>query len=293
MATTDFRFAFEGESSEIDINTMITSLVTIGTVIQAANRKMSPETDVKVNIKATEPGSFIIHLGISYPEAAAFLRGLFTSENIGYGIALVSLLSDALSIKEHLGGKKAIAERHLENKIELTNSDNAKIVIQTNNYNIYKSTPEIDRSLTKAFEIIEQDPGIQGVSISTRDKKLTHRIDRDSFDRLTAENEDFTEDRREVYKERVGMQATKIAWDDGQKWQFVYEGNKITANITDPEFYRAIKDGRRHGQGDVYIVDLKITQVFAPDLNAYLNKFYEVTRVWEHRPRPEQMEMTF
>ncbi|MGB9825831.1 MAG: hypothetical protein ACPLRU_04075, partial [Desulfofundulus sp.] len=79
------------------------------------------------------------------------------------------------------------------------------------------------------------------------------------------------------------------------KWDFVYEGNKISAYIADEGFWNKVN--ARHlsfSSGDILIVDLEIIKIFDSEINTYVNKNYRVVKFIGHVPgqAPEQLGLS-
>ena len=84
----------------------------------------------------------------------------------------------------------------------------------------------------------------------------------------------------------------KVVFQRNRKWEFIYQGNKISAEIVDDEFWNKINVlGLRFGKGDILTVDLEITQIFDYDANVYLNKSYRVLKVLGYRQAPRQIQL--
>jgi len=77
-----------------------------------------------------------------------------------------------------------------------------------------------------------------------------------------------------------------------QKWEFYFEGNKISAKITDDtEFLKRIDSGEQFAKGDSLEVEIEIRQEFDKSVNTFVNKSYKINRVIRHIPRPPQSRL--
>jgi hypothetical protein len=88
-----------------------------------------------------------------------------------------------------------------------------------------------------------------------------------------------------VVKPYMGTSKTR-------KWEFIYEGGKITAPITDDDFMSAI-DRIEFYVGMKMKVAMDIKQVYFDRYNTFLNKDYVILRVLDIPSRPLQSEISF
>lgn len=102
---------------------------------------------------------------------------------------------------------------------------------------------------------------------------------RDEFNEIAVspsyEGEDVVHDEVEaslsVVKPYLGSSTTR-------KWEFLYQGIKVSANITDAAFMSRISEVS-FKVGMVMSVRMDITRKFDPTLHAYVNKSYSITEV--------------
>lgn len=82
---------------------------------------------------------------------------------------------------------------------------------------------------------------------------------------------------------KTALSIIKLSFEPKLKWEFVYNGIKISALIDDSLFYAEI-DARREGfkKGDVLEVDLRIQQEYDEPTRAFLNRSYTVVQVRRH-----------
>ena len=92
--------------------------------------------------------------------------------------------------------------------------------------------PKIDSLYSKAFSAIEKESGITGLKVKTKKAELA-KISSDSFLTMAKPIDDYIGDTKDIEKTGVFIQATKLSFEEGYVWGFVFEGNRITAKITD------------------------------------------------------------
>lgn len=294
MAETDFKVHFDvGESHEIEAATLIDSLMGFSYAIQDIQSKMSPGTPIKIKVKALEKGSFIMFLGIHANEILSSVKELFTRENVTLTAAILASLVHAIALKKHLKGEAPKAQSYSNDgqEISVTNQEGQTIVVHTTTFNLYTSTPSLDRNLSKAFEAIEKEENITSVNLTDSENTPIVSVPKEEFPKMRQANVSAVGNSRTITKEGVRLNATKLSWDQSNKWSFIYEGNKINAQIMDENFFKLINEGRRFAKGDTIIADIEVVQQFDESVNAFVNKSYTVLKVSEHLPRPEQLNI--
>jgi hypothetical protein len=88
---------------------------------------------------------------------------------------------------------------------------------------------------------------------------------------------------RMITKNSVFIRLFKISFEENAKWSFVYEGDKIQAVITDPNFQKLIDSNEAFAKGDILKVDLLIHQEYDKSVQDYLNKSFEVIKLIEYK----------
>ncbi len=287
--TTDFTVEFSGES-EIDLNTLLTSLLNFGTAIQEIQGAVAPEAKVDVKVKPFGEGSFLVFLALNAPDILNSVTRLFTRENVSLVENILSIFSNTINLKQFLGGKppKETKESDDGQTIIIENQNGNTFQIKTETFNLYVNNPKIDGLYSKAFSALEKEEGVTGLKVLGHDKTELTDVKKEEFYEMSKPFDDYTGETREMIKEGVFIQATRLSFEEGNVWGFVYEGNKISARITDEDFYKRIEANERFAKGDTMQVDLKIIQKYDLSVQAYLNKSYEVIRVIDHKEAPTQ-----
>lgn len=291
---TDFRVEFGGDSHEIDLNTLLVSLMNFSTVMQEIQVAIAPETQMNIKVRPPQNGSFLIDMLITAPDAVAKVASLITRDNISLVDNVLSGFVNMIDLKKHLMGErpKSVKASNEANQVIVENSNGNTIHIDQRVINIYQQVPSIDKSLTKAFEAVESDPAIESVRISDNDGRPLTRVNNDEFKWMSVAN-GSTEPvaKREKILESVHIRAIKLTFEDGSKWGFVYEGNKISANISDPSFWDRVDKNESFSKGDTFKVNLKVIQRYDQTINEYLNDSYEVVNVIDHIRPGNQRKM--
>src|SRR6185312_4857347 len=95
--------------------------------------------------------------------------------------------------------------------------------------------------------------------------------------------------REEPYGHVPVVVLTAVLERSKRKWQFLWNGHKIAADIRDDSFFAKLANHEyEFGQGDSLIVDLVVQQELNELVGAYENKSFYITKVYRHSKGPKQ-----
>ena len=116
---------------------------------------------------------------------------------------------------------------------------------------------------------------------------------RDNFKSYCEINIEEEFSRTEIHS--VTLRLLKIILEKGsRKWEFVWNGIKISAPITDDNFWEDLRTGKvQISHGDSMDVQLKIHQKKDPYADVFLNDKYEVVRVDKYHKALKQKDDFF
>lgn len=140
---------------------------------------------------------------------------------------------------------------------------------------------------------MEDDPSISdfGLAIGMRSFEPIGIIQRSEFAILARPVEAEIEDDDASYKdERTSVTVLKLIFErGGRRWQFIWNGIRISAPIKDDEFFTKM-ESREYvfSQGDILDVTLRIFQIRDPMSRAFINDHYEIIKVYELESVPNQ-----
>lgn len=290
--TTDaeFKIKLEGDLSEVDADTLISSLIGISTAIQEINKELCPEKKIKVKIKALDKGSFLIHLKLIESYITTLIQNL-TTTHISITCQIICTLAAILTIKKHLKGKDPKLAKNEGDNISLENLDGNIIEIDKRTYNIYINNVMIDNSLSKSFSTLTNDESITDFEIIDSKDETIFKASHEEFENISTPCM-VAKEKEIILKKTEILKIFKIVFQENFKWEFYWQGNRITAKIKDKEFYNLVNSGESFSKGDTLRVELHVHQIFDESVDTYINKSYEINKVLEHIPRPKQMKLS-
>lgn len=290
MKKETMQIKFEGQEHQIDSNTLINALIHYNTIIAEANKELSGGTrSVSVKINAIEKGSFIIDISLLENVVAS----LFSSGTIGYLSDLVSVAGGVFSTYSYFKGKPIKSEEDKNTaKLEIKIDGNSNTIGDTI-INVYNQ-PVVREAISKSIETADGDVNVEGMTI-TVDKMKPVRFERKNFKELIYTDFDTEKDIPNENEEIVdaNLVITKLSFEKGATWQFLYNGFKISIVVKDDALMKHIDSGARFAKGDAIKVRMKIIKRFNREYNAYENKSYKIIEFLDHivveRPKPTSL----
>lgn len=289
--TTDFKIKFNGNKHEIDANLLINNLVHTTTIIQEINNYLDSDKKIDIHIKATEKGSFLVHLSLVETTLES-LKNLLTRDNIDTGAAIIGILVGLIDLKLHLKGKEPIIHDTKDDSIKIENEKGDIIIINSLVQNIYENNQIVNDALSHSFQALENDNSIDGYEITDKNEKPLVQVKREEFEYLAIKKETESNGSKETVISAT-LNILRLSFDSKLKSDFYFRGNKISAKINDAKFYEKIDKGASFSKGDTLEVDMKIKQSFDPSVNTFINKGYEINKITNHIRRDEQAEINF
>ena len=284
------KIVYGGDSHEIDAEVLIESLVSYSVVVQEASAYLSPESKVGIKIKAQKEGSFELLLDV----VASAGGGLFDKEGVQYAAALITVVGGLYELKKFLAknlekGEDEDAGLSVEsaNDSVLIKTKNGEITVSKNVYHIYQTSEKAKEGLRNTFTKLKDAEEIESFQIIDPEtgQSIFH-AEKEDFSVMSSDKGE-SEQRKQVEKKpEQELAVFKVVFKENHKWEFLYNGVRIYALISDADFISKVKKGEvAFRSGDRITVDLEIVQIFNEAANAFVNAEYIITKVIKHSPR--------
>lgn len=277
---------FDGQNHQVDVQTFVYSVLNFTTVIKEANKR-NGGNPININIKAPEKGSLLVDLVTNAVNNPTLL-------NSGNLLSSAIVITGGLySLHKFISGRKTKEIKTQNSETTITLEDNSTLTIAENIYNIYTTTPAIPDSLAKNFSVLSEDPAVTNFEVIRNGQEKIVEVPKEDYARLSIKQQIETENSR-IITESANLHINKVVFEkNDRKWEFYHNGNKISANIFDEDFFKKIDGGESFAKGDQLKVDLQVTQVFDESIGTYVNQSYAVLKVYEHIKRLEPPELPF
>lgn len=85
-----------------------------------------------------------------------------------------------------------------------------------------------------------------------------------------------------IIDEDTTLVIVGLNFEPGARWQFMYNGFKISMIVKDDALMQKINEGERFGKGDAIKVKLRRIQRYNKNYRTYENKSYKIIEFYEH-----------
>ncbi len=284
--TYKFNIKFDKADHAIDAETYAKSLLAMTSVMTEVNYQSKSNHNINIDVTAQSPGSFDVELVIRA------VKDLFSDESVQYLSGLVTIVGGLFGLRKiwHKADQEKTETNGDQVSIKNTNGD-VMYKTTTNIYNIYMSNQAIQDSLTDNFRALEKDETVQGFEINHEGE--TTRVDRDEFHEMAKPVQVQLPD-QDIVEVPASLVIVKLVFEgSNRKWDFLYNGTKISATIQDKDFWSQIDNGKSFAKGDTMVATLRIIRRYDPTVGAFINDDYQVINIRGHNPRGERQQAGF
>lgn len=278
---------FEIDGAGLDAQTFANALLSFDELYRAFDAIANPGREIEVDFIRSDQGSIRAVIRVFTKDTKTLLRSPVTLVILPFllGFLVNKITSDPINI---VVSESSYIVEHGSEKIILP-KDSTKIVERLDR------DPAVRRTVRKFFNVVESDQSIREVDF--RSPRLPDKpvlpISRDQFISLRdipeIEPPELPKKRDEQYSYVAVVVLTAVLEKSKRKWQFLWNGHKIAADIRDDSFFAKLANHEyEFGQGDSLMVDLIAQQELNELVGAYENKSYYVAKVHKHSKGPKQ-----
>lgn len=279
---------FGGEQKKINAYTLASSLVSIADAVREANNVLNPGYDVEVLVEAFGEGSFRAKIKTVFKGAG----NIFSND----ALKAVALSVLANFIYQHTLAPDSQVVVNVSEKEVVIEQGETRIIVPRITYEATKQverSEKFKKSVSRIARSIEKDENIEsfGFTKNINDELPDIQIPRKRI-AILSEPEEYTEPSREIYEQVNLFIKRAILERSKRKWEFVWQGFKISAPVLDETFYNDFFSHKvKIAPGDQLEAKVKIYQTKDEDTGIYANSRYEVVEVIKHVPHIEQVEL--
>ena len=294
-----FTIAYDGPAlrdGAMDVRDLAPTLLAVGQLLDAANGTLHGEgSQIRVQVKATEPGSFRIDLELVQSWASSVLH-LFsgTSATGAANILQIVLGSSAIAgasgasllwLVKRLRGKSPDGLTRAGPDTVTITIDGESFVVPLQLMRLYQSVAVRD-ALQKVIEEPLRSDGIESFQVLDAKRVVVEHVDKQEssyFSRPDVPDETLVSETR-----RSAFSIVSLAFKEDNKWR-LYDGSaNISVSIEDDDFLHQIDQNAPFSKGDILICDARVTQKRTRE---GLEAEYVVEKVVEHRPAARQLPL--
>ena len=292
QSSEDLKIVFEGETHQIEANTLINSLLHFTNIVQEVNKDLQTHRKVEVKVNALPEGSFLIHLTVDALGVVDAAKNLFEAGVLAVASDIVTTVSGIYGLGQFLKGKNPKKIEAGENQTSIENVEGDVMIFNNPVFNIYSNNRTVQEALSSEFETLNNDESVTGFTILDKENKELVSIEKKEFGDLSNIEDNKVLPNERVVPSKGTLSIYTLSFDKNIKWTFYYEGNKITAKISE-DFVARIDNGEKFAKGDSLEAEFEIRQQFDQAANTYINKGYKITKILKHIPRAEQAAFDF
>ena len=251
-------------------------LIHYQSVVTEANKQLSGGArEVTLKVNALKQGSFVVDVSV----AQNIVEQLFSKDVVEYVAALCGVVGGVYQLYKHFKGRPVKTKEEKKNADTILKlGDNVNITINTYNQQIVR------QAVSKSMETANDDPSVEGFTVKGDGGEKCAEFERKEFEDYIYDGFD-TEDA--VPDERIEEEITTLVivglnFERGSRWQFMYNGFKISMIVKDDALMQKIDEGERFGKGDAIKVKLRRVQRYNKEYRAYENKSYRIVEFIEH-----------
>lgn len=289
---------FGGQTNQIEANTLINSLIHFTEVVREVHNGITKELEVdktvEISINATMPGSFIMDLAIATKDNIQDVSTLFTKDNIKLASDIVKSVGQVYGIAKFLRGKKPKSvEKREDSTCRIENNNGDIYNFDLRGANIYLDNPQIRNAISQQFDTLGDDTNVTGFDLlDAKGEPLFESDKNDMYDIGSPDAEEVSRTGR-TKSLKTTLRIVALSWELRKKWDFIYDGRRISAKIKDDTFAELIKKGEPFAMGDALEVEMNVVQEKDDSFNAFVDKSYTIVRIIQHLRRSEQRDLGF
>ena len=286
----EFTISYDGPAlsgGAMDVRDLAPALLALGQMFTAAHELLEPNAErVNLEIRATQQGSFIVHLQLAQ-RWYENVRDLFVGPDATAMAALLSFVGSGLGAISFLRNRRVKKEDTPGGNVRLTLPDGTSMEMPPQVFSLLQ-----DRAFREhAREAVRplQREGVDTLVIESKavaaERVVIEKTDLVAFD---VPVEDVTADPIENTVE-MAVTVSSVSFVDGNKWRLSDGDSTFFAAMADERFLANVDSGaERFGKGDVLRVRMHIAQQSTTN---GLRVDRQVLEVLDHISAPRQIRL--
>ncbi|KGN98409.1 hypothetical protein HQ36_01995 [Porphyromonas gingivicanis] len=288
MNENNFSIVFENERNEVSAELLIGCLMHTTSIITEVNKLIGPEKIIDIKVKAFEKGSFQVDIEL----IEGLIATLFSSRGVEYVANIIETVSGIYKLVNFLGGKKPKEISKEGNSVTITNQSGGSVVINQQVFNVYGTSPEIRSHIQKQFKQMQDYEDISGFRFQTREEVVYTPKQDFPVIAMPIVMPNQEEPAKTTTIENVPLKILRPSFDEKLGWDFIYEGQKISAKVKDKDILKQIDMGEAFAKGCRMLADLEITYYYDAGVDEYMltKDSYRIVKFKKLLPPPPIQE---
>lgn len=317
LSDESFEVRFGGVPGRIAVETMSEALLGFKTALEEINRLANPDFELQVYVETITPGSIRFGLKLTKKRiVGAVVAGAVATVYIAKDVVVElfssylydTLKADPICKMDVQPDGSLVFEANTDCRIVLS-KEAADRFVQV------QRDPTVASGVGRAMTAVEKDKEVTAVEVAPRaaarpvvkidrgdikavQRRLTTRIfspfGQPAKKEVIPDSIPTTVPKKRTQNVRANLVIIKaVLLRSKRKWQFNWQGYKVSAPIKDSSFFDQLEAGVAIHQGDALDADLVIHQEYLEGARVWQNKSYEVIKVYSVTAGETQSTMTF
>lgn len=275
---------FGGNIEEVDISTFYNVILAYTETVKASAKYIDPDIVINTRIKAVKYGCLTVDLSIVGNVIENLFKDPQTSLNTINGA--VGIASGIYGLVRWFGKHKEVrgySESNKNGKVTITASDGAQITVDESVTKVYMMNDKNVKKVSSSFNDLDSDGDIASISFSDENGEVLYSATKEEFKTIAEAPLFSPTDTKEIVREHVLVNVQKVVFDltANNKWDFIYDGFKISARIFDDQFMTKELPETSFRVGTTMKVDLVLVQKYSNREKGYVNVEYKIIKVYE------------
>ena len=234
LHASDVVLHFGGRPNEVDAFTFSNALIALSDALRELNIQINDNFSIEITIEGVGPGSFRAKIGTKLES----IGGMFASDARSLLVGLLGMF-----IYAHYIDPEAPPTIIVNDDSVIVQTGRDRVIIPRAVWDAKErlKKPEIvERKIAKAFEVMEEDPSVSdfGLARGLQEPEPIGVIDRSRFAILAQAGRIETSSQPGFKDERTRITIIKMIFARStRKWEFVWNGIRISAPIKDDDFF--------------------------------------------------------
>ena len=240
--------------------------------------------------RSPERGSFEFDINL-LRDAIGLAFG--NSEVARYTAIVGKTVVGLFKLHSFLGGEDPASVEVDSSNSQVFNNTGDVIIVDNSVRQTYVESDAVRKNLDDTYRATRGDERIEGIEIESEDDPdNVFQAECETFDQLAGIERESKEGEERTIVDRLTLTIISVVFDPDRKWEFLYEGRKITAKISDAGFWFRVKGHKEDfRQGDRMDVDLERVQTYNPKLRDWVTDEHEVIKVHDRFRASPQLLM--
>ncbi|MBW8002053.1 MAG: hypothetical protein FVQ80_08515 [Planctomycetes bacterium] len=273
------------KSGETNALAVASTMEAVATMIEEVHEAFEDNHELLVKARPFSKGSFEIPLDIVL--VAVTGASLIQPMSI---LDILKIIKEYFSIKNQLEGEiPRIEGQNIIIQDNVINVDNITI-------NLMNPNNKANQLVSKALGKLGEDNNIEGMKIiNSSTKKEIAKVSKTQFEyyKTVQAIVELPEDQVKHDKVVLIIHSLVLEYSERSNWKFIWNGQKISANITDEVFLSKVQTGESFCAGDTLKVDMQTMQKYDKMYGTHIDAKRTITKVHKHNKRLKQMEIDF